>query len=713
MTIARFGNGETFGSIRARLNEVLQIVDPIVTPPSYPWDVAVDPNVIISQTEIAPGATFAHIKFTLDRTPWRTVRLFFGIVNGNQTGFNTVLMAPSLPYMAMWSPGDDLDCYVSIPLTGVNANSVAGWKFQVGVTGAYGSSGFVGAEAGSSFYVNVVASPAVPNVLPGTMPFHRKPLKLQLGTASYDEDMANFTWSRLGVKPSGGSCWRTSLQYGDGPANANEKGLYANEVTYPGTDAHIKGTDSAGRPYVRMHTKRFPGSPKNQIDMNGASTANFWQYQGSWLSGQTIDALCNETGVWELEFVSPDRQYAWSAHWMMGVNPTTHATVWPPEIDVFEHFNGVYGAWDFQQQTSTTLHAGPFGGDRKLAKGMGTLLKYMGFDGGINLNREIHKSQCHVGADYITIFIDGIEICQFQHILKPPKPTDTKLFHPILDVAVAPPSVDDAYDQGSGDMLVYGYRYYPLSQVTLVDQMDAKPWANGKKTPDPAASMFPPKITTSAALAMGEDRAVSYQIAANSTCTWALESGGADNAVFSLTSDGLLTRDAFNFEAPIDANADNVYEILVRATDTASGSTVTKLLKLTIQDRPEGPRPEQLTTDQANFVTPPWTGGTFTDQADGYHKVNDNTTYRCNWNAGVVSTPYDAWIQSVEVYNPTGAAINCVLFQQYDEVVKQQSIAAGQTVIVSGVTSNSYTRGIGIKGQGLYVRNMSVTPQYT
>ncbi|ESQ85410.1 hypothetical protein AEAC466_04395 [Asticcacaulis sp. AC466] len=712
MTLRRIQDNDSMASVRQVLNQLMDLADPIIAPTSYPWDIAVDPNLIISQTDIAPGATFAHIKFSLDKAPWRTVYVFFTIANGNQVGFNTSLLQTPLPYMARWSPGDDLDCYVSIPLTGANASSVSGWKFQCVAAGSFGQAGYQGANAGTGFYVNVVDTPAVPNVLPGTMPFHRKPLKLQLGTPSYDEDMANIAWSRLGVKPGGGACWRTSLQYGDGPANANEKGLYANEVTYPSTDSHIKGTDSAGRPYVRMHTKRYP-APKNAIDMSGNASGSFFQYQASWLSGQTIDALCNETGLWELEFVSPDRTYAWSAHWMMGVNPITHATVWPPEIDIFEHFNGVYGAWDTAQQTSNTLHYGPFGVRREGAQGMGTLLKYLGFDAGLNLNREIHKSQCHVGADYITTFIDGIEIYQFRHILKPVKSGDTKLFHPILDVAVATPSIDEPYDQGSGDMYVYGYRYYSLSQVTLVDQTDAKPWANGKRTPDPAASMFPPKITTSPALAQGEDRVVSTQLAATPTGgTWALESGGADNALFSLSAGGLLTRAALDFENPSDANVDNIYEIFVRYTDP-NGATVTKLLKLTIQDRPEGPRPEQLTADQINFVSAAWLGGTLTDQSNGYRKLVDNQIYRCNWNANAIATPYDAFIYSVTVYNPTGADISFKLMQQYDVVIKTITIPAGQTLVVTAVTSNSYTRQICVQGQNLFVKSMSVTPQYT
>lgn len=60
-------------------------------------------------------------------------------------------------------------------------------------------------------------------------------------------------------------------------------------------------------------------------------------------------------------------------------------------------------------------------------------------------------------------------------------------------------------------------------------------------------------------------------------------SGGADAARFSITAAGALRFNAApDFEAPSDANADNVYEVTIRASDGATSSTLT--LRVTVTD---------------------------------------------------------------------------------------------------------------------------------
>ena len=319
-------------------------------------------------------------------------------------------------------------------------------------------------DKGLDIEINVRTRPSEPNVLPVRPPKQRPLHCLVLGTPDFDQPMDAIAWSRSGYNRSGAPVWRTSLQYGDGPANSNEKGLYANAEAYPGTNAHIREVSPAGRHYVRLHTRRL-ATPVAEVDFKGRATGRQLPFQAAMLSGQTIPELCQETGLWEFEFVSPDRFGAWSAHWMMGVRGGV--TVWPPEIDVFEHFNGAYGPWDPEQQTSAALHYGEFGKSREGVRGATHNFAVLGEPLEPSLTEGPHRSQCLVTPEFITIFMDNREIVQFRHIMKPVQTGDTRLFHPLVNVAVAPPRADDPYDQGSGDMLFLGYRYYALEQLTL------------------------------------------------------------------------------------------------------------------------------------------------------------------------------------------------------------------------------------------------------
>jgi hypothetical protein len=192
----------------------------------------------------------------------------------------------------------------------------------------------------------------------------------------------------------------------------------------------------------------------------------YHQFQAAWMSTEAIPELHAETGLWELECISPDRRGAWAAFWMTGVQNGN--SVWPPEIDIFEHFNGAYGGvWNAKRETSAALHYGEFGQSRIGAKGGTIDLGTAGFPATTDLTAEAHKHQCLITKDFITIFFDGLEIVQFRHILKPVKASDTKLFYPMFNVAVAPGKVSEPYDKGSGDMLVYGLRYWPLDRVRV------------------------------------------------------------------------------------------------------------------------------------------------------------------------------------------------------------------------------------------------------
>jgi hypothetical protein len=125
--------------------------------------------------------------------------------------------------------------------------------------------------------------------------------------------------------------------------------------------------------------------------------------------------------------------------------------------------------------------------------------------------------------------------------------------------------------------------------------------------------------------------------------------GGADEDQFNLTTSGMLTfRTAPNFEAPSDANSDNMYAVTIQASDS-SGGTATQAINVTItnvNERLEGDYDDSGTVDTADYVVwrkslnmavPMFTG------ADG------------NGNGTVDQGDYDVWRANFGRAAPSGS----------------------------------------------------------
>ena len=86
----------------------------------------------------------------------------------------------------------------------------------------------------------------------------------------------------------------------------------------------------------------------------------------------------------------------------------------------------------------------------------------------------------------------------------------------------------------------------------------------------PSAVPVAPVITSGSTFSVAENVAFSAQLTAtdanNDALTWSV-TGGADQSKFNISSAGLLTMPAQNFEAPIDADANNAYVVQVTVTD--------------------------------------------------------------------------------------------------------------------------------------------------
>jgi hypothetical protein len=93
----------------------------------------------------------------------------------------------------------------------------------------------------------------------------------------------------------------------------------------------------------------------------------------------------------------------------------------------------------------------------------------------------------------------------------------------------------------------------------------------------------PPNVTTTAFNAAENQTAIGT-LSANEAVTWS-KVGGVDSTTVSIVSaTGVITfNSAPNFEAPSDVGADNVYNVTVRATDTA-GNITNQAITVTVTD---------------------------------------------------------------------------------------------------------------------------------
>ncbi|TPE64609.1 PQQ-dependent sugar dehydrogenase [Sandaracinobacter neustonicus] len=105
-------------------------------------------------------------------------------------------------------------------------------------------------------------------------------------------------------------------------------------------------------------------------------------------------------------------------------------------------------------------------------------------------------------------------------------------------------------------------------------------------TPTPAPTNQPPRITSAASVSVLENEALSYQLTASdpegSALTQSL--GGEDAARFLLSGSGQLTfRELPDFEAPLDSNRDNIYNIRLTVSDGTSSTNLD--LAVTVVDQ--------------------------------------------------------------------------------------------------------------------------------
>jgi hypothetical protein len=137
----------------------------------------------------------------------------------------------------------------------------------------------------------------------------------------------------------------------------------------------------------------------------------------------------------------------------------------------------------------------------------------------------------------------------------------------------------DAYfDNGIADVAIYNRALSgtEVATVSTIQKDSAAPTITG---PSSATG-------TTSSISIQENTTAVHTFTANETVSWS--TSGTDNSFFSITSGGVLTITARNFESPADSDLNNTYIVVITATDLAS-YTRTQTLTVTITNVNEAP----------------------------------------------------------------------------------------------------------------------------
>jgi hypothetical protein len=150
-------------------------------------------------------------------------------------------------------------------------------------------------------------------------------------------------------------------------------------------------------------------------------------------------------------------------------------------------------------------------------------------------------------------------------------------------------------DLGSAEYLSNGIYVAEVTAPTVsgtgsfVASIAGQPVLSGNVSPTVAQIEYldvtAPVISGPIAPSVVENTTAIATYTANEAVTWSLN-GGADVARFTLNGGVLAFASAPDFEAPSDADADNVYLVVIRATDTA-GNTADQSVTVTVTDADE------------------------------------------------------------------------------------------------------------------------------
>jgi hypothetical protein len=360
-------------------------------------------NVSIESFDVPVGATVVHVPVTLDKPSPNTVIAYVRVFDG-QGGRAT----PDTTKAVIFRPGDPLKKTVKFAVSGMDEGSnVKAVQPAVADGGnRKGSNILITAKAGANNEPIEDGGRAALTFAP-------------LGDLRYAVTGETVQFDDHG----GPNTFSTSLSHGRTQVGNGETGYY--------------GTVDLGG-FTRTPEGLVLSSRRLKEPVPVGSPPTLYPFLATMLSGHRTPETQFKYGSVEWVVKMPNRKGSWPALWLL---PTGG---WPPEIDVYEGF-GYNGSWRFASDLSTNLH----GGD-KLARTFtrpAMAMKMRTFGLADTLDSEFHTFAVTVAAEWITMFVDGVETMRYAN------PFKGETWYPLTNVAVKA-QYDSAYTDGSGDMVL-------------------------------------------------------------------------------------------------------------------------------------------------------------------------------------------------------------------------------------------------------------------
>jgi hypothetical protein len=375
----------------------------------------------IDDAEFAPGATECIVRCSIDKpTP---MTLIARVVTRNGTAIQGQF--GKIDTKLIWRPGDPLERTVRIPIL---KPIPEGGTFDLIMPDSMRGGGLLKGVGHCVCKAGAVPIAEIPWTGRAARTF------APTGTPQFDLDIPNMAWKDGG----GPALWNTALPHGrTQPGNA-ETGLYLDDKDYLDRDDPTLVIND--RPFaiegniLRIHSQRLRGY--------AGYGGTYYNYGAAVLTGQRIAETQILYGQYEFDIQTCNRAGSWPALWFMSANGG-----WPPELDLYEGF-GFGAAFNFATTTTSAIHNGS-NDHQTYSRGM---TNYSG-DGQYagTLDSAFHKWQADIQPDFITLFMDGVEVCQYTN------PFHFHKWFPLMNVAV---KTNGDYTGGSADMLVRGFKVW-------------------------------------------------------------------------------------------------------------------------------------------------------------------------------------------------------------------------------------------------------------
>lgn len=454
-------NGAYYVSpLEERMGDAVTVTDGIL---DFPWQGFQKPRVSMPSTITVPaGVNEFWVPVDVDTTEHQSCHVVAEVANASGATVNTGSGEQKKAFVLQpawyFHRGDDTRHWVRyVRPSGVSFSNGLAIKAMVKTYGAANADLSV---LGCTVKF-VTGAPA--QVI--TQPFHRKHRTLDLTNAvrNYDLDPATMQHHDSGFV-NGVPAWRSRLAHGYSQFGNGETGIYLNEDVPAFASVvqdPITTSEDAFGAFVNLHTYAFPAPFSYE--------AQSFKQQAVMLNGQRLAAVCGSQGVWSMRAITPNRKFAWPAFWLIG-RRTDGSDAWPPEIDIMEQFNTVYGT-DYPMTgyySTCGQHWGDWGDERI---GSATCPSRLNLRPGLAAMPSIwsapHDYACAIDleANEVTFFFDGVEVT-CQRLCARKQDFSVQQYFPMMNVAVKSDRVStltpEQYNaDGSGDMKIYDMSYYP------------------------------------------------------------------------------------------------------------------------------------------------------------------------------------------------------------------------------------------------------------